>query len=661
MEKQEACFVMTVICERTWIIAAFLVWLLAAHAAPAAAADNTVARLPMTEVIPRLTEDALINPGMGLYLACGGQIRPIEGDEWYLKIANIAYYRMGWSTVEPEEGADLNDYFGPIFDHWVTTHGGRVAIRVMAESTHNREKYVTPKWVFDKGVPGVEHIGLRGNEQIDPVFWDERYLDEACAFAKRLGRYLDGRAGLEFVDIGLIGEWGEMHLGLHIPNRWTGEQLEQTGYTEEKYIAAYRRVIDAFAEAFPRTQVFLNVGGYQSINEYAAIKGIHFRQDGLTPSGPSHNVGEVLYVPWARRGIKGNYEFHSGLASMRQKGWDLHATIEEGLEAPISYLNTNILSVGALAKADDEVRRELTYAARRVGYRFVIERLNYQNRFHVSSDRSGRILVEHAWKNVGVAPCYDSYALRFSLIDAAGKPAAEFVHYPRIPTTDWWPGRTVDLRAVVRTPPGLAPGEYTLKVAMIHPEKPGRNILIGISGRDANDRYDVGRITAVAAQGGGGTVYEQKFDENMGRWKAAKGMVASIDRTAARESAGCLLLEGGQEGGWSFAAVSPRSAVLPACKYQLTCYMRVDALEPATEPPNLKLGVADPSGKHLINHNTNRYDMKRVGEWQRLVAVFETLPESAQGQISVEKGGRHAVRRAKIRLDDVRLDLLESP
>ena len=53
------------------------------------------------------------------------------------------------------------------------------------------------------------------------------------------------------MDIGGIGEWGEMHLGLHIQGRWTPQQLEETGFTRDKYVAAYRRVIDAHAAAFP--------------------------------------------------------------------------------------------------------------------------------------------------------------------------------------------------------------------------------------------------------------------------------------------------------------------------------------------------------------------------------------------------------------------------
>ncbi|MCC6446610.1 MAG: hypothetical protein IT210_24545 [Armatimonadetes bacterium] len=42
--------------------------------------------------------------------------------------------------------------------------GKRVAFRFMAENMHSRQRYVTPKWVFDKGVPSVKQKGLYAEE-----------------------------------------------------------------------------------------------------------------------------------------------------------------------------------------------------------------------------------------------------------------------------------------------------------------------------------------------------------------------------------------------------------------------------------------------------------------------------------------------------------------
>ncbi|TWU31182.1 hypothetical protein [Novipirellula artificiosorum] len=194
---------------------------------------------------------------MGLYLAGGGGLDYQPSVEtWPLSVADIVYFRPTWNKLEEDgHGKGFEAYFEPIFDFWVRRRGKRVAFRVMSASTHARSAYATPKWVFDKGAASVEHLNLYGQTQTDPVFWDEKYLDEYCQFVRRLGGFLDGRKGLEYVDIGGIGEWGEMHLGLHMPGRWTQEQMDKAQFTRDRYIAAYRRAIDAHASAFPQTRM----------------------------------------------------------------------------------------------------------------------------------------------------------------------------------------------------------------------------------------------------------------------------------------------------------------------------------------------------------------------------------------------------------------------
>ena len=423
---------------------------------PAASPPNIVWRT----VTPTLSDAVLFNPGMGLYMAGGSSLsyKP-EPDAWVLSLCDIVYFRPTWNDLEangPRAGFDA--YFEPIFDFWVRQRGKRVAFRVMSESTHYRGKYATPKWVFDQGVPSVFHRGLRGQEQVDPVFWNPLYLKLHCEFIQRLGRYLDSRAGLEFVDIGGIGEWGEMHLGLHMQGRWTPKQLEQTGFTREKYIAAYRQVIDEHEQAFPNTRVFLNVGSYPEINDYAALRGCHFRQDGLTPRGPSSNVGKLYYHPYARRGVICNYEFHSSYRSMLEKGWDLRETVEQGLSDPISYLNTNIFPPQAWEKAPAQVKELFLSAAKRVGFRFIMTQFHVPTRLNLSDQIPGRLLIEHTWKNIGVAPCYESYALDFTFHDGVGRVVATQRHFPARPTTLWFAGDEIVERTLIRLPAGLQEG-----------------------------------------------------------------------------------------------------------------------------------------------------------------------------------------------------------
>ena len=621
---------------------------------PKAMAEN----FEMTEITPQTTDDVLLNPGMGLYLAAGGyQPKP---DAWFMNIADIAYFRPDWSQVKPEEnGNHFDEYFGPIFDFWVNKMGKRVAFRIMSESMHSRTKYVTPEWVFAKGVPSVKHTGIYTSEQIDPVFWDEKYLEIQKEFILELGKYLDGKEGLEYVDIGSIGEWGEMHLGLHIPGRWTPKQLEETGYTEEKYIETYRYIIDAFAEAFPRTQVFLNVGDYDTINDYAALRGIHFRQDGLTPSGPSSNVGKRFYQPYSKRGIKGNYEFHSSYNEMKKKSWDLKTTIDKGLEDPISYLNTNIFGTRELENAPEEVKTLLTYAGQKLGFRFIILKLKAQKEFHLDGESPGRLMIEHTWKNIGVAPCYESYALIFSLINNNGETMADQLFFPKKPTTQWFPDEDITERILIRIPADVPTGEYTLKVSMLAPEKPERKILLGIVGKDTQNRYDLCQVNAVKTERRQAVVYEEGF-ESGNLWNASSGMKVSADKTLAHSGDYIMLITGTQQGSWNYASHDLGLSILSGSKYRLSCWMQVESINPEIEP-YLKIGLTNAKGEWLENQNTNYYDFSKLGTWQYMEIVFETSAETFGGHLAVEKGSLESQITATIRIDDVKLELLESP
>lgn len=616
------------------------------------------------KVTPALSDAVLFNPGMGFYMAGGsglGNYKP-EPDAWVLSLSDIVYFRPTWNDLEADgPGTSFDAYFEPIFDFWVRQRGKRVAFRVMSESTHYRGKYATPKWVFDQGVPSMRHRGLRGQDQVNPVFWNSLYLKLHCEFIGRLGHYLDNRPGLEYVDIGGIGEWGEMHLGLHMPGRWTPKQLEQTGFTREKYIAAYRRVIDAHAEAFRNTRVFLNVGSYPEINDYAALRGGHFRQDGLTPRGPSANVGKLYYHSYSRRGVICNYEFHSSYRSMLEKGWDLRETVEQGLSDPISYLNTNILSLRDWEKAPTEVKELFLTAARKVGFRFVMTQLRAPSKLNLSDQMPGRLLIEHTWKNIGVAPCYESYALQFTLHDSSGKIVASQQHFPTRPTTQWFPGDEIVERTLIRFPAGLPEGNYELKVAMQLPEQAAQNILLGLAGRDEADRYALCRLAGVTVQRPTGIVYQQSFESSGHNWNSSRGIQSELDTTIFHDGQASLHLSGRQKSGWNYVSHSLDSPILPASKYRLTCWLKVKTIEPARLSPYLKIGLADAEGKWLTNFPTNSYDMGKPGTWQRLEATFETSLETAGGHLALERGSNDITTKIDLWLDNVQIELLEAP
>ena len=124
----------------------------------------------------------------------------------------------------------------------------------------------------------------------------------------------------------------------------------------------------------------------------------------------------------------------------------------------------------------------------------------------------------------------------------------------------------------------------------------------------------------------------------------------------------CLRIAGTQPGTtWNYAQFSLPRPVLPASRHRLSCWMRVDKIAPGTPAPYLKIGLADASGKWLTNVQTNAYDLDKLSTWQHLVAFVETTPNTAGGHLAIEKGAREGHFDTSLGLDDVSLELLESP
>ncbi len=620
----------------------------------------------MQEVVPVAGAEQLHNPGMGIYFPGTLQQREMRAQDWYSTVIDIGYFRDDWAVLEPSRGDyQFARYFDPIFDLWVKKWHKRVAFRFMSSNMHSQRPFVTPQWVFEAGVPSVVHKGISVPQQTDPVFWDDKYLQIQEEFVAALGKYLEGRGGVEFVDVGGIGEWGEMHL-----SRWSSADLERTGYTPTRYVAAYRRLIDSYARAFPHTRVFLNVGDWDQINDYAAIRGLHFRQDGLNPAGPSSNVGKRFYGPYSRRGVICNYELYAGYEEMKQKGWDVRQTFDKGLEDPISYLHINLGGYDTLRQLPAEVQSAVHDAARRLGFRFSLTNLKCNRALRLRPNSNARLVLDQTWKNLGVAPCYSSYALQWTLSDARGRALFSALTYPRTPTTQWWPGQSVTLHDLLSIPPQVlehASGPLHLAVQMLESQASPQPIQLALGQPDEQGRYALATLElARQTSAQPALAFEDSFETTAAntpasRWVGVNGVTAGIS-TQAHAGQRALHLAGAPTGpSWSYGGLSQAQPLQASSLYRLSCWMKVDSLSDLAHTPYLKLGVNDAGGKWINNFNTSHYDTARLGTWQHLSGLADVPADAARGDIVIEKGDLESKVSLSLYLDDVKLELLETP
>src|ERR1017187_738412 len=282
-----------------------LIGVVAACAAPGA--DQVTVRF-------REREAVFQNPGQGRM--CNASAREPRFP------CSVVYIRFNWADAEPEEG----HYNWGLIDDPIAAaraRGAAVAFRVMTANAHSRGYYCSPKWLFDAGCRFFEY--LQGGDdpasggaripRIEPDYADPVYLTRHGNFIRELGKRYDGHPGVEFLDIGSYGIWGEWHTS-H-PVDWE----------------VRRKIVDLYLEAFHRTPLAMMSDDAQAM-AYALPRGAGYRRDGV--GSPSHEkswIGSAKYqdVPgfadaWKHAPVV--FEWYGDYAYLQKREWPFDRAVQ---------------------------------------------------------------------------------------------------------------------------------------------------------------------------------------------------------------------------------------------------------------------------------------------------------------------------------------------
>lgn len=386
------------------------------------------------------------NPGQGWM----SQKRSPKGNPRFP--CSVVYLRFDWAQAEPVEGQYNWKFIDDTLAAWKSS-GAAVAIRIMTANAHSDGYYSSPKWLFDAGCKGVEyHVGGgdptsggKGIPRIEPDYADPIYLAKHGAFLEALGKRYDGTAGLEFLDIGSYGIWGEWHTEHPAP------------------VAVRKQIVDLYLRAFPKTPLVFMSDDFE-VMPYALAHGTGVRRDGVgSPWHEQNWIGSRRYagVPalaeaWKQAPVV--FEWFGDYDYLKSKHWSFDAAVNFMLANHVSLINDNI------GKVPPELLPQLEKLARLAGYRFVLRELAHPESIH-----PGQVLkTKMKWANVGVGKLYHPYELQLSLRNANGQSVLT-INSPADPR-EWSPGDT-EIETALPLPPKLEKGKYVLSVALVDPEK----------------------------------------------------------------------------------------------------------------------------------------------------------------------------------------------
>ncbi len=440
--------------------------------------ENTDTRVV---VRPPIYFYALKNPLMGF--------RPDLGAGAFAhEFATLARHYIRWNEIENTRSDGIDRIRAFCSDWWKGVPEANIKIipRVYLHWSADTERY----WPSD----------LRPGD-----YSSSEFKDRLIRLIGRLGECWDSDSRVAFVQMGIIGKWGEHH-------------------SPEVSAEMQRLLGDAFTQAFTRKPVMVRhpwdfkdyrFGIYwdsfahadQMANHGAAIEAISPRWK-IAPIG-----GEVAYN-WGNVAIQPGKNPDDSLSDLGHRT-HLINTIRR-LHANhlgwIANYSPNLPPVHAGAEAVQHA----------FGYRFVLNEVKFPARI----DRSRPFQVDFSVRNLGSTPIYQNWPVEVSLLNTASKQAVWSSVFPNLDIRQWLPGdnwdavhgtyqvvpETTKATGEFRLPDTLPKGVYYLALAILDPAGQLPCVRFSCSNYFKGGRHPIGRI-GVDTNPGQVTVDEIPFDD----------------------------------------------------------------------------------------------------------------------------------------------------
>jgi len=440
-------------------------------------------------VRPVESDEVLLNPGMGFNVSQhisntldeNGRHRinePRLSPDQYPE-CSLAYLRFHWRHLEPEPGR-FNWYIIDDALALARSRGQTLMMRIVPYG--NSGDTDIPDWLRSR-------IGPSGN--LPHSFWrvdheDPRYVQALTAMASAVGGRYDGHPDLEFVDIGIVGFWGE-GAGSALLSQPTREKL-----------------VNAYLDAFHKTPLVMLLTDRRTNSYGVSQRNVGWRVDCL---------GDLGFWAKEQGGWRHMFDYYPqaiygyGVADSWKKGhvaleicgtfptWknregytaaDVDYIIDQSLKWHVSSIN------GKSSVWPAEWKPQLERWLKSIGYRLALRKFTYPSQ--VPAD--GKLEFTTWWENKGVAPCYRKFP--FALRLKGDKRTEVFVTDADI--TGWLPGDNL-YNGAVFLPPDMPEGEYDLQAALVDSGTRTPGIRLAIQGRQADGWYTMGKIAVQKTTG----------------------------------------------------------------------------------------------------------------------------------------------------------------
>jgi len=353
---------------------------------------------------------------------------------------SMVFLYVPWKELEPR----LGDYR---FDAWEKSwnvdaaKGKHIIFRVYID--YPSLPSGLPAWLRDAGVKETAYKDHGGG--LSPDYNDPKMVAAMERLIDALGKRYNTHARIAFIQMGLLGHWGEWHT-------WPREEMYASPETE-------RRIIDAYRRAFPDKSLMVRYArDYAGQQSWIGFHDDMFPEDtdngkdwsflsGLRSSGRTNNwkkavVGGEMVPNKAKRWLGKEFDTTTTMLERAHFSW-------VGPYCP------------ALERSGDEEFLERSQAlVRKMGYEFQVTELRHTAVVKVS----GSIDISLTGRNNGVAPFYYPWSVEWALLDSTGKVVS--INRTDWDVRNWQPG---EFSESVKVSFDMQPGEYRLALGIRDP------------------------------------------------------------------------------------------------------------------------------------------------------------------------------------------------
>lgn len=319
-------------------------------------------------------------------------------------------------------------------------------------------------------------------------FTSEEFRERVIALIKKLGMAWDNDPRVAYIEMGLIGEWGEME--------WPDTNDEIKEAIASQFVASFqnKRVMIRWPNTY--YDHIYNFGYYWDSFAHQDQEYYAFHLEKTSPRWKTAVIGGETAYNW------GNVQIQPGKNPNESLTDPVHLDF---ILDRIRKLHANHLGwIANYDQGDANLRAGADRVQKALGYRFVISEVSYPKRINTDT----KFTLSFKVKNTGSSPFYYSWPVEVSLLDPDTRQVVWKEKCSDLDIRDWMPGdqwndstdcyeipaETVLVNQTFQLPGELNPGEYILALAILDPAGERPCVRFAIRNYFTGGRHPMGKV-----------------------------------------------------------------------------------------------------------------------------------------------------------------------